>query len=234
MADDNQQQSTRAVREDGALTPAQLERRASRRTVSRQERRQRSAAKRARKRRFFMAGGLIIALALITGLALPSFGVTPTPVDPQPRDIAGTQLAIQEGDLLEPGATAEYDTSPPTSGPSWAEAAAWGVHEEQVADEAVVRNLRNGAIVFNYQLSSDSQRAELQAFVESLPGHPDCYVMHPHSAVSEGEIEVAAWGWLDTVTPSETDAMRDFVDDHRANGPDSETRGESCGTGSGA
>ncbi len=74
-----------------------------------------------------MAGGLIIALALITGLALPSFGVTPTPVDPQPRDIAGTQLAIQEGGLLEPGETAEYDTSPPTSGPSWAEAAAWGV-----------------------------------------------------------------------------------------------------------
>ena len=181
-----------------------------------------------------MAGGLIIALALITGLALPSFGVTPTPVDPQPRDIAGTQLAIQEGDLLEPGATAEYDTSPPTSGPSWAEAAAWGVHEEQVADEAVVRNLRNGAVVFNYQLSSDSQRAELQAFVESLPGYPDCYVVQPHSAVSEGEIEIAAWGWLDTVMPSETGAMRDFVDDHRANGPDAESRGESCGSGSGA
>ncbi len=202
--------------------------------MARQERRQRSEAKRTRKRRFFMAGGLIIALALISGLALPSFGVTPTPVDPQPRDIAGTQLAIQDGDLLEPGETAEYDTSPPTSGPSWAEAAAWGVHDEQAADEAVVRNLRNGAIVFNYQLSSDSQREELEAFVEGLPGYPDCYVVQPHSAVSEGEIEVAAWGWLDTVTPSETDAMRDFVDDHRANGPDSETRGESCGTGSGA
>lgn len=181
-----------------------------------------------------MAGGLIIALALITGLALPSFGVTPTPVEPETRDIAGTQLAIQEGGLLEPGETAEYDTSPPTSGPSWAEAAAWGVHEEQVADEAVVRNLRNGAVVFNYQLSSESQRAELQAFVEGLPGYPDCYVLHPHAGVDEGDIQLTAWGWLDTVTPSETDAMRDFVDDHRANGPDSESRGDSCGSGSGA
>ena len=181
-----------------------------------------------------MAGGLIIALALIAGLALPSFGVTPTPVEPETRDVAGTQLAIQEGDLLETGETAEYDTSPPASGPSWAEAAAWGVHEEQVADEAVVRNLRNGAVVFNYQLSSDSQRAELQAFVEDLPGYPDCYVLHPHAGVDEGEIRLTAWGWLDSVTPSETGAMRDFVDDHRANGPDSESRGDSCGSGSGA
>lgn len=181
-----------------------------------------------------MAGGLIIALALITGLALPSFGVNPTPTAPEPRQTAGTQLAVQEGDLLDPGTTAVYDTSPPTSGPSWAEAAAWGVHEEQAADEAVVRNLRNGGIVFNYSLASDSQQAELQAFVESLPGYPDCYVLQPHSEANEGEIALTAWGWLDTLTPSETDAMRNFVDDHRANGPDSESFGESCGQGSGA
>lgn len=181
-----------------------------------------------------MAGGLIIALMLITGLALPSFGITPTPTAPEQRPVAGTQLAIQEGDLLEPGETAEYDTSPPTSGPSWAEAAAWGVHEEQAADEAVVRNLRNGGIVFNYRLASGSQRTELQAFVASLPGYPDCYVVQPHADVAEGEIELAAWGRLDTVTPSETGAMRDFVDDHRANTPDAEVLGESCGSGSGA
>ena len=181
-----------------------------------------------------MAGGLIIALALITGLALPSFGVNPTPTAPEPPGVAGTQLAIQEGDLLEAGETANYDTSPPTSGPSWAEAAAWGVHEEQAANEAVVRNLRNGGIVFNYNLASDSQRTELQAFVESLPGYPDCYVLQPHADIDEGEIALTAWGWIDTLTPSETDAMRGFVDDHRANTLDAESTGESCGSRSGA
>ncbi len=232
MADEDQQQP--AAQPAQPIRPAPDRRGPSRRTTARQERRQRSQAKRARKRRFFMVGGLMIAIALIAGLALPSFGVTPDPVAPETRDIAGTQLAIQEGDLLAPGERAEYQTSPPTSGPSWAEAAAWGVHEEQVADEAVVRNLRNGAVVFNYQLASDSQRTELQAFVESLPGFPDCYVLQPHAEVDEGEIELTAWGWRYVVTPSETDAMRNFVDDHRANGPDSESRGESCGSGSGA
>lgn len=181
-----------------------------------------------------MAGGLIIALALITGLALPSFGINPVPTAPEPRTAAGTELAIQEGDLLEPGETGVYDTSPPTSGPSWAEPAAWGVHEEQAPDEAVVRNLRNGGVVFNYSLASSSQRADLQAFVESLPGYPDCYVMQPHAGVDEGEITLTAWGWIDTLTPSETDAMRAFVDDHRANGPDAASAGGSCGLGGGA
>ena len=172
-----------------------------------------------------MAGGLIIAFALITGLALPSFGINPTPTAPEQREVAGTQLAIQEGDLLDLGETAEYDTSPPTSGPSWAEAAAWGTHKEQGPDEAVVRNLRNGAVVFNYSLASEAQRTELEAFVESLPGYPDCYVVQPHSAVDEGEITLTAWGRIDTVTPSETDAMRNFVEDHRD---------ESCGSDNGA
>ena len=69
-----------------------------------------------------------------------------------------------------------------------------------MADEAVVRNLRNGGVVFNHNLSGD-QRAELQTLVESLPGYPDCYVLQPHADVGEGEIELTAWGWLDRLTP---------------------------------
>ena len=84
-----------------------------------------------------MAGGFLIAIALIAGLILPLIiPAAGTNITPEAVTTAGTQLAIQEGDLLEPGETAEYDTSPPTSGPSWAEAAVWGAHEEQAPDEA--------------------------------------------------------------------------------------------------
>ena len=146
-----------------------------------------------------MAGGLIIAFALITGLALPSFGVNP-PL-PEPREVAGKQLAIEEGDLLDPGETTKYVDLPPASGPSWAEGVAWGVHEEQAPDEAVVRNLRNGGIVFNHNIESASQRVELEAFVESLPNYPDCYVVQPHAAVDPGEVTLTAWGWIHKLTP---------------------------------
>ena len=203
----------------------------SRRTAAREERRSRAASRRARKRRFYMAGGLVIALALIAGLALPSFGIVNQTTDvPQAQPRAGTQLAIQDGDTLEPGATADYDTDPPTSGPSWAEGADWGVQTEQQPNEAVVRNLRNGAIVFNYALADESAVADLQAFVEGLDGYPDCYVMQPHSAVPDGAVSLAAWGWTTKppVAPDDTAAMQAFVDSRRANGPDSPDGG-GCG-----
>ncbi len=212
-----------------ALRAAADRRGPSRRTAAREERRNRAASRRARKRRFYMAGGLVIALALIAGLALPSFGIVNQTTDvPQAQTRVGTQLAIQDGDMLEPGATAEYDTNPPTSGPSWAEGAPWGVQPEQQPNEAVVRNLRNGAIVFNYALADESAVADLRAFVEGLDGYPDCYVMQPHSAVPEGAVSLAAWGWMSTAAPGDVDAMRSFVDSHRANGPDSPNDG-GCG-----
>ena len=220
--------------ESAAARAAADRRGPSRRTAAREERRRRAGTRRARKRRLYMAGGLIIALALIAGLALPSFGIVNTTTDvPQAEPSAGTQLAVQEGDTLEAGETAEYDTDPPTSGPSWAEGAPWGVQTEQQPNEAVVRNLRNGGVVFNYALSDESAVAGLQAFVEGLDGYPDCYVMQPHSGVPGGSVSLAAWGWTTTAAPTDTAAMQSFVEDHRAEGPDSPASG-GCGGGSGA
>lgn len=216
--------------ENAAAQRAAAERRGpSRRTAAREERRSRAASRRARKRRFYMVGGLVISLALIAGLTLPLFGIVNQTTDvPQAQPRAGTQLAIQDGDTIEPGATADYDTDPPTSGPSWAEGADWGVQPEQQPNESVVRNLRNGAVVFNYALADESAVADLRAFVEGLDGYPDCYVMQPHSAVPEGSVSLAAWGWTTTVAPGDSDAMQSFVDGHRANGPDSPDGG-GCG-----
>lgn len=220
--DDNEKQPNS---ESAAARSAATERRGpSRRTAAREDRRRRAESRRSRKRKFYMAGGLVIALALIAGLALPSFGIVNQTTDvPQAQPRAGTQLAIQDGDTLEPGATAVYDTDPPTSGPSWAEGARWGVQTEQQPNEAVVRNLRNGAIVFNYALADESAVADLRAFVEGLDGYPDCYLMQPHSAVAEGGVSLAAWGWTTEppVALDDTAAMQAFVNDHRANGPDS-------------
>lgn len=216
--------------ESAAAQRAAADRRGpSRRTAAREERRSRAASRRARKRRLYMVGGLVISLALIAGLTLPLFGIVNQTTDvPQAQPRAGTQLAIQDGDTLEPGATADYDTDPPTSGPSWAEGADWGVQTEQQPNEAVVRNLRNGAVVFNYALADETAVADLRAFVEGLDGYPDCYVMQPHSAVPEGAVSLAAWGWTTTAAPGDTAAMQAFVDSHHASGPDSPDGG-GCG-----
>ena len=161
-----------------------------------------------------MIGGSAIALALIAGLVLPSVGGlgVPDATDRPPAEdrgpLTGTETDIQ------PGAT-----SPPTSGAIQESAVAWGVHEEQVPDEVIVRNLEQGAVVFNHSLVEESDVADLQAFVEGLQGYPGCYVVHPYPGVPDGSVTLTSWGWTHTVELSDETAMDAFVEDHRNQAP---------------
>lgn len=172
-----------------------------------------------------MIGGSAIALALIAGLVLPSVGGlgVPDATDRPPAEnrgpLIGTEVDIQPGELIEPGEDVAYTTTPPTSGPRLERAAAWGVHEEQVPDEVIVRNLEQGAVVFNHGLVEESDLADLQAFVEGLQGYPGCYVVHPYQGVPDGSVTLTSWGWTHTAELSDTTAMDDFVIDHRNQAP---------------
>ena len=194
-------------------------------TLAREDRRRRSQSRLTRRRLFYGVGGGVIALALITGLVLPSVGhlgfggsTAANPVQTVPD--AGTEIPVQEGTVITVGAEhAAYSTSPPTSGPRYAEAVEWGVYDEQIADETVVRNLEQGAVVFNYSLSDEEAVANLQEFVEALPGYPGCYVMQPHAAVTDGSVTVTSWGWTESYTGIDRFGMQQFVASHRNDAP---------------
>ncbi len=200
-------------------------RKPSRRTIAREQRRRRSESKRSRRRRFYLIGGSAIALALIAGLILPGIGglTVPGATDQPPAEerdpLTGTQVDIQPGGLIESDTTITYTTTPPASGPRLETAAAWGIHEEQVPDEAIVRNLEQGAVVFNHGLVEESDLADLQAFVEGQPGYPGCYVVHPYPGVPEGSVTLTSWGWTHTAELSDKTVIDAFVTDHRNQAP---------------
>ncbi len=200
------------------------ERVASHRTVARQDRRDRLASRRRRRNLLVGIGGGTIAAMLIIGLVLPSIGTVATPATPaqQPDDspLAGTEVAEQPGGFIEPGtAHAAYATAPPTSGPRFAEPAAWGVHDQQAADETVVRNLEVGGIVFNYNLESDDQVADLRELVAALPGYPGCYLVQPHDAVPAGSVTLTAWTRTQQIEGVDRFLIQTFAADHRNQGP---------------
>ena len=120
---------------------------------------------------------MVVALALIAGLALPSIGVGTTGDLPvSERELSGTLVDEQPHEIIEPGADADYSTSPPTSGPSYDEPVEWGIHTKQIADESIVRNLQYGAVVFNHSLTREEDIADLHGYAEALFGFPACYV----------------------------------------------------------
>ncbi|MCH8848935.1 MAG: DUF3105 domain-containing protein [Chloroflexi bacterium] len=195
---------------------------ASRRTIARDDRRRRSARKGSRRRWVIGIGGGSIALMLIAGLFLPSVNLRSTTALDQGDDapLAGTAVPVQTGGIIDPGASHDaYSTLPPTSGPRYAEPAPWGVHEAQVADETVVRNLEVGAVVFNYNLESEAEVTDLRQLVEALPGYPGCYLMHPYAGVPSGSVTLTAWGWTQQVAGVDRFLIQTFANDHLNDGP---------------
>lgn len=206
------------------------QRQASRRTVARDDRRRRSARKSSRRRWLIGIGGGTVALMLIAGLFLPSvnFGSTIALDQGDDTPLAGTAVPVQPGDTIAPGASHDaYSTQPPTSGPRYAEPAPWGVHDTQIDDETVVRNLEVGAVVFNYNLESEAEVADLRQLVEGLPGYPGCYVVHPYAGVPRGSVTLTAWGWTQQVAGVDSFLIRTFAADHVNAGP--QFLGPSCG-----
>jgi hypothetical protein len=199
----------------------------SRRTESREARRQRFEARRARKRLFYGIIGGAIALALIAGLVLPSvIGTGGQPTNTTSSSASGTAASVgtkfvaQNAEIVSLEEAHEpYSTSPPTSGPRYALSVVWGVYDQQIPDEAVVRNLEEGGIVIHHNLTDEAASADLQAFVESQAGYPGCFLMQPNTSVAEGTVTLTAWEWLETYPSVDEVGMQAFIADHRNDAP---------------
>lgn len=198
------------------------QRQASHRTVARDDRRRRSARKSSGRRWLIGIGGGTIAAMLIAGLFLPSvnFGSTIALDQGDDAPLSGTAVPVQPGDTIEPGVSHDaYSTQPPTSGPRYADPAPWGAHAAQIDDETVVRNLEMGAVVFNYNLESEAEIADLRQLVEALPGYPGCYLLQPYAGVPSGSVTLTAWGWTQQVAGVDLFLIQTFANDHVNAGP---------------
>jgi hypothetical protein len=196
----------------------------SRRTVVRDDRRLRSQRKKARRRLFLGLGGGAIALALIIGLVLPSVGFLGSGGSQTGAANDGTvATGTAAGQSSLPSVGTQIDIAPgegliPTTGPSGAEALAWGVYETRQPDTRLVGNLEQGGIVLSYNLSDDTAVDELSEFVHGLPGYPACYVLQPHALVTEGSVTLSSWGWIENYSGVDRSGMESFIVDHRNNG----------------
>ena len=122
-----------------------------------------------------------------------------------------------------------YDVLPPTGGAHhecWAE---WGVHTEEVADEAWVHNLEHGGVAFLYNCP-DGCPEDVATLTQLVEGLPVLALLSPYAAM-ESRFAATAWGYRLLLECADVDALGAFYEDHVGHAPEYEIGGppDDCG-----
>ena len=174
-------------------------------------------AKRTDWRLLAIAGGGLLAIAVVTALAIVSLtGGSPTPGKIQPD---GGASHIADGTDGGP-----YTSVPGTSGRHWVTIAQWNVYTTALPESQVIHNLEHAGIVIWYQAGKlDKQRLdELTSYVRNkLSGSRFKFILSPWAGKDFGaSIAVTAWRYLLLVDKIDTSQIDAFVDAHYGRGPE--------------
>ncbi|MFN2526839.1 MAG: DUF3105 domain-containing protein [Actinomycetota bacterium] len=207
-------QPKKKPRRRGAATPG-VDPNEARRHRLEARRAQKAAALEALRRRQRRARlvrlGVLAALAAGAGfLVIRSF---------QPEDIAGH--AVQELSATGVGdhrsGPQQYESVPPVSGPHDPGAAPCGVHDTQPTDENFVHTLEHGAVAILYDPTLELEEIQaIEAIVSDFDSHT---VSAPYTGMPD-PIAVASWSRLMRLETLDEDAVREYIDKYRQNGPE--------------
>ena len=111
----------------------------------------------------------------------------------------------------------DYETSPPVSGIHSPQAAACGVHGEQIPDETQVHSLEHGAVGLQYQPDLDPEEIER---IEAIVGEYDSYVFSAPYEGASTPLVVSSWSRLMELEEVDEPAIRDYIDHFAGNGPE--------------
>ena len=181
------------------------------------------------RRWLIYAASAIAAAAVIGGIVASSFAGTGGGGPSDDESIAdpniGQKIAllnrthIPEGDPYN-----NYNSIPPTSGAHWGTGwARCGIYdnEEEVPDPRIVHNLEHGQVVINHNLTEEVEIDRLKDVARSLSKRRSWMIMRPYARLSEGEVALTAWGWLDRFEGVEEERIRGFYNAHVNKAPES-------------
>ncbi len=195
---------------------------------SRREKRQRREAEREARqaerarerlrhslRRLGVRGAWILAIgALLGGLGWWAFRPKP-----------GTFVASQgNAHIVREAVGFRYASDPPTSGPHFAGAASWGIHEQPIPKALQVHNLEDGGVLVQYNCSDCD---ELVRILKDILGrYPDRVILAPYPGMKT-RIALTAWAYIEAFDDFDEQRILRFIEAHR--GVDHHARGGSAG-----
>jgi hypothetical protein len=180
-----------------------------------------TSTRRKKTNKLYLAASLVIAVLVISSFAFASFSGGGR------SGGSGSAQAYVEGvgvehDIMpsvvhvEKDTEVEYSTTPPTSGDHWFDLEApraCGFYEDgEALDEQIVHNLEHGNIVVSYNLTDESQVAELKSAMDGIGKANIWGVIRSYDKFPEGQVALSAWGVLDTMEGVDADRIDKFFE----------------------
>ena len=190
-----------------------------RRDQRRQEERGRAIAQNRAARRNRTLGIAIVSALVVIGIALAwgpisnLFGM---------NKVQSVSFANQGQEHITPdkAPVTTYNSNPPTSGPHFGVAAAWGTYDRALPDETLVHNLEHGGIVIGYNCADGCPE-----LVTQLKGAASQYrtkvVLAPRLNTDvPSRITLTAWTKLDQFNDFDADRIKAFIAAFKDKGPE--------------
>ena len=158
----------------------------------------------------FLGAAGTIAVLIIASFALSSFpgGIGSDGRTSAVEDV-GTSVAILGADHIPTGESANYNSTPPTSGNHWGSPADCGIYGEELRDERVVHNMEHGHVIISYNLDT-GDTASLLELAKDLPSLENWGIVRPYAGIEEGTVAMTAWGVIDLVQGVDEESIRTF------------------------
>ena len=202
-------------------------------TERRRARQSRNKQKNKMMRILAAVGMGVLAVLIIAGLAIPSFGSgQSTGLDDfldrggfLARPVDGPGVAVEDQGRVhfqsldaraDPGYYVTYPATSGTHSPTWERC---GIFTESVPDEILVHNLEHGFVNIHYNSDDAAFVGQLEAAARGLPDWPNYYIFAPYPGM-EQTVALTAWNRLLYLDGIDEDAMREFADAYQARGPE--------------
>ena len=181
--------------------------------------------RRKKTNKLYLLASVVIAVLVIASFAFASGigggGSAQTGSSEFYVDGVGIQFPVLDSPHISEGESAEYNSSPPTSGEHWPTPARCGFYDGGLPDERVVHNMEHGNIVISYNLPLESDVSALRDALGDIGLNKVWGVARAYDAIPTGQVGLSAWGVLDTMAGVDQDRIARFFEAYAGNlGPE--------------
>lgn len=119
---------------------------------------------------------------------------------------------------INPGSShPPYNSNPPTSGWHYPQPAAWGIYDNQLADETLIHNLEHGGIWISYRPDlPEDQKAKLK----EIAGRYKSKVILEPRVQNDSPIALVAWQRLLKLDTVDEAKITQFISTYKNRGPE--------------